>query len=150
MLKLMLKLVLYLAQCGFRLWKLTIALTFRCVSSLCSAAATSAHSSNETSSSRNSSTATAQQSNNTDTIAKLDLIEALDSEIAVLAQEKQFYEQQLQQLAAGASSSSSSKLSTEKQLKAQHKVAQLNTRMMVLTRRVLKLREELENGKTSI
>ena len=130
-------LVLYLAQCGFRLWKLTIALTFRCVSSLISV--------NTNSSSRNSSTATAtaQQSNDTDIIAKQDLIEALDSEIAVLAQEKQFYEQQL-------NATASSKLSTEKQLKAQHKVAQLNTRMMVLTRRVLKLREELENGKTGI
>lgn len=70
----------------------------------------------------------------TDTIAKLDLIEALDSEIAVLALEKQFYEQKSKDI----------KLSTEKQLKAQHKVAQLNTRIMTLTRRVLKLREELE------
>lgn len=121
----LIKALAYLLQCGFRLWKLTIVLI---VSSWCSA--------NSNTSSCNSS--------KTDNIAKLDLIEALDSEIAVLAQEKQFYEQQLNTIAV------SNKLSTEKQLKAQHKVAQLNTRIMTLTRRVLKLREELENGKTSI
>lgn len=135
MLMLLVRLVLYLAQCGFRLWKLTIALTFRCVSSLCSA------NSNQTSSSRNiNSSANNTTDTDTDSIAKLDLIEALDIEIESLAKEKQFYEQYAKDI----------KLSEEKQLKAQHKVAQLNTRMMVLTRRVLKLREELENGKTSI
>lgn len=105
--------------------------TFRCVGAVitfwCDSHTGSSNSSNSSSKS-------------TDDIAKIDLIEALDSEIAVLAQEKLFYEQQSKDI----------KLSKEKQLKAQHKVAQLNTRMMVLTRRVLKLREELENGKTSI
>lgn len=129
----LIKALAYLLQCGFRLWKLTIALTFQCVSSMCCVNSNQPNQPNKTnSSSRNSS--------NTDSIAKLDLIEALDIEIESLAREKQFYEQQSKDI----------KLSTEKQLKAQHKVAQLNTRIMTLTRRVLKLREELENGKTSI
>lgn len=90
--------------------------------------------------SRNNNNNNSSSTTSTDDIAKIDLIEALDSEIAVLAQEKLFYEQKSRDI----------KLSTEKQLRAQHRVAQLNTRIMVLTRRVLKLREELENGKTSI
>lgn len=110
--------------------------TFKCLGAVITFWCDSCNSNNN-----NNLSSTAQQSNNsaptdtdTDTIAKLDLIEALDSEIAVLAQEKLFYEQKSKDI----------KLSTEKQLKAQHKVAQLNTRIMTLTRRVLKLREELE------
>lgn len=134
----LIKALAYLLQCGFRLAKLIIALTFRCVSSWCCVNSNQSNQSNQTNSSSSSN------SSNTDSIAKLDLIEALDIEIESLAQEKQFYEQQLNTIAV------SNKLSTEKQLKAQHKVVQLNTRIMTLTRRVLKLREELENDKTSI
>lgn len=136
----LIKALAYLLQCGFRLAKLIIALTFRCVSSWCCVNSNQPNQPNKT----NSSSCNSSKKVDTDSIAKLDLIEALDIEIESLAREKQFYEQQSNTIAV------SNKLSTEKQLKAQHKVAQLNTRIMTLTRRVLKLREELENGKTSI
>lgn len=111
--------------------------TFRCVGAVITFWCDSRNSSdndNSKCSKQSLSSSSTTSTTSTDDIAKIDLIEALDSEIAVIAQEKLFYEQQSRDI----------KLSKEKQLKAQHKVAQLNTRIMVLTRRVLKLRQEVE------
>lgn len=82
----------------------------------------------------------AQPTADTSTLAKKDLIDALDVEISSLEQEKKLYIEQM----------NSSKTGEEKRVKLQSKVARINTRIMTLSRRVLKLREELENGKTSI
>ena len=109
---------MYLAGCGFRLFKITLA-------SIISIAIREGP---------------AQHTADTTTLAKKDLIDALDVEIASLEQEKKLYIEQM----------NSSKTGEEKRVKLQSKVARINTRIMTLSRRVLKLREELENGKTSI
>ena len=111
----MVRLILYLAGCGFRLFKITLAI----IVSIAYRGGPAQH---------------------TADIAKQDLIDALDVEIASLEQEKKLYIEQM----------NSSKTGEEKRVKLQSKVARINTRIMTLSRRVLKLREELENGKTSI
>lgn len=111
----MVRLAFYLVGCGFRLFKITLAFII-------------------------SIAIPVQPTVDTATLAKKDLIDALDVEIASLEQEKKLYIEQM----------NSSKTGEEKRVKLQSKIARINTRIMTLSRRVLKLREELENGKTSI
>lgn len=114
----MVRLILYITGCVFRLFKITLAIIISIAY-------------------RGSS---AQHTADTAILAKQDLIDALDVEIASLEQEKKLYIEQM----------NSSKTGEEKRVKLQSKVARINTRIMTLSRRVLKLREELENGKTCI
>ena len=108
----MVRLILYLAGCGFRLFKITLAII---VSIACRGRP-------------------AQHTADTATLATQDLIDALDVEIASLEQEKKLYVEQM----------NSSKTGEEKRVKLQSKVARINTRIMTLSRRVLKLRQEVE------
>lgn len=63
-------------------------------------------------------------------IANQDLIEALDIQIAHLEKEKRYYQKQAEMCTK-----------EEKRLKFEHKVTALNTQIMTLNKKVLKLRE---------
>lgn len=67
-------------------------------------------------------------------IAKQDLIESLDQQIAALENEKRYYIRVCNM----------SKTSEDKRVKLQSKIAQIDVRIRKLSRQVLKLREELE------
>lgn len=68
-----------------------------------------------------------------DDIAKQDLIEALDQQIAALENEKRYYIRVC----------SMSKTSEDKRVKLQSKIAQIDVRIRKLSRQVLNLREEI-------
>ena len=68
-----------------------------------------------------------------DDIAKQDLIESLDQQIAALENEKRYYIRVC----------SMSKTSEDKRVKLQSKIAQIDVRIRKLSRQVLKLREEI-------
>lgn len=69
-----------------------------------------------------------------DDIAKQDLIESLDQQIAALENEKRYYIRVCNM----------SKTSEDQRVKLQSKIAQIDVRIRKLSRQVLKLREEIK------